>query len=141
VNGSSITGTVLDVHTPGTANFEKETWSVTGAKPGTDYVPFITLGGCWSTPGVPKPLPIAVAATPTATDTKGAFSALVPIPQDGLAQYLQEVKVNPADLPADIPAQLLVTKAYQDNLGFEATTTVEAHAVARSDCQMVPTRN
>lgn len=141
VNGSSITGTVLDVHTPGTANFEKETWSVAGAKPGTDYVPFITLGGCWATAGVPKPLPIAVAANPAATNASGAFTAIVPIPQAGLAEYLQEVKINPADLPAQVPAQLLVTEAYQANLSFEPTTTAEEHAVARSDCQMVATRN
>lgn len=141
VNGSSITGTVLDVHTPGTTNFEKETWSVTGAKPGTDYVPFITLGGCWATKGVPQPLPIAVAANPTSTDASGAFTAIVPIPQAGLAEYLQEVKINPADLPAQVPAQLLVTNAYQGNLSFEPTATAEAHAVARSDCQMVSTRN
>lgn len=144
--GNHISGYVLDGHMPGTSTFEKEVWFVDNAAAKTTYQTVITIGGCHHTAKVPEPLATAVLGTVVTTNKNGAGATSFKVPMAGLAAYLQYVGIDPATLPAKIPAQLVLIKPFAQDAPvmqtapFVPTKKIERRAVARTDCRMVATR-
>ena len=142
IGDSGISGIVVDTHELGVPTFENETWSIHGATPGDTYFPVITIGGCAiDTPtGFPStPLPIAVLGYPTTANAAGNASTRLKVSRDGLNLYLATLGIDPSNLPAQVPAQLLLVPAFPGATPFQDTGLMVSQAVAATDCQLVST--